>query len=439
MAQTSTSRRTFLKAAAGTAGLALSMPAASYGRVLGANERIRVGIIGMGRQSRGHLQTLLDMSEVEVAALCDVYEPNLSYASEQAPAADAYADFRRVLERSDIDAVVIGTPDHWHALPTVRACEAGKDVYVEKPTSRTITEGRRMVEAARRYDRVVQVGTQQRSAPHFQRAVEIVRSGRLGQVSFVRTWNYGNAAPSGIGDPPDEEPPPGLDWEMWLGPAPRVPYNRNRFGVLLDEDGNYSRWASFRWFWDYAGGMMTDWGVHLLDIVQWAMDENAPRAVSASGGTFCLQDNRDTPDTLNVSYQYSDFVCTYENRVCNGRPLDGRSYGIMFHGTEGTLFVDRGGYALTPEEGSDVVPTVAESVGSSRRRHLQDFVDSIKARRRPISDIEIGHRSSSTAILGNLAFRAGERVVWDGGREEPVGAAIDSPYLRHDYRRPWKL
>jgi predicted dehydrogenase len=234
-ATTSSSRRNFVKAlAVGTAALAPS--ARSYARTAGANERLGIGMIGMGRMGRGHLENLLEEPDVEVRALCDVYEPNLGWAAAKAPGAKTYADFRDVIGRDDIDAVVIATPDHWHALPTVMACDAGKDVYVEKPTSVAVAEGRKMVEAARRNGRVVQAGTQQRSAPHFKYAVQLIRSGTLGEVTFVRSWNYGNDLPDGIGSPPDGTPPEGLDWDMWLGPAPSVPFNANRFGVFQDED-----------------------------------------------------------------------------------------------------------------------------------------------------------------------------------------------------------
>ena len=196
---------------------------------------------------------------------------------------------------------------------TVMACQAGKDVYVEKPTSVAIAEGRKMVEAARKYNRVVQVGTQQRSAKHFQQAAKLVQDGGIGKVAAVRCWNVGNQFPDGIGNPPDSDPPADLDWDLWLGPAPRRPFNANRFGVVP------TNFSYFRWFWDYAGGMMTDWGVHLIDIVQMAMKVDAPTSVSAVGGKFCLTDNRETPDTILASYQYPGFVMTYENRTTNGR------------------------------------------------------------------------------------------------------------------------
>lgn len=434
------SRRHFIKTAtSGTAGLALGLSSLSYGNILGANDRIRIGLIGAGRQGRNLLGKVLDEADAQVVALSDVYQPNLEFVSSQVPQADTYTDFRKILDRNDVDAVVIATPDHWHALGTILACQAGKDVYVEKPLSHNIREGRKMIEVARDHDRVVQVGTMQRSATVFQEAVEIVQSGDLGPVSFVRTWNYGNAYPEGIGSPADSAPPKGLDWDMWLGPAPRRPFNINRFGVILDEELNYQRWASFRWFWDYAGGMMTDWGVHLLDIVQWALEVDAPDSISASGGKYYLQDNRETPDTLSATYQYPGFVCTYENRVCNSFPMEGRGYGIMFHGTEGTLFVDRGSLELVPEPGSKLESLNMEVEENMLAKHMRNFLECVKSRKRPRSDIETGHRSSSTAILGNIAYRTGEHIQWDSTKEQAKESSKANSLLGRAYRKPWSL
>jgi predicted dehydrogenase len=440
-------RRDFVKL--GAAGVvagrlpALSHPATSRRRderILGANDRIVVALIGAGRQGVSDLGNAVKQPDVAVAAVCDVYRPNLEKGLVAAPGAQGYADFRRVLDRKDVDAVIVGTPDHWHALPTVLACEAGKDVYVEKPISVTVAEGRKMVDAARRYRRVVQAGTQQRSGKHFQQAAELVKSGRLGTVTQVRTWNFGNDAPDGIGTPPDASPPPDLDWEMWLGPAPMRPFNANRFGVAPD------RWSSFRWFWDYAGGMMTDWGVHLLDIVQLAMGVDAPRFVSASGGKFALRDNRETPDTLVATFEYPGFVCTYENRVANAAPIDGKGYGILFHGTDATMFVDRQGFEIIPETRKSGETTVRRSealkVENSNEHHLdhmRNFLDCVKSRGAPASEIEIGHRSSTTALLGNIAYRTGRRLTWDAANERIVGDPAAAAMLVREYRRPWRL
>ena len=440
MSADSPTRRGFVKAlAAGTAASALAPTAKSYARTLGASDRIGVGVVGVGRMARGHLENLLQEPDVEVRAVCDVYEPNLRKAASMAAGAQTHADFREVLDRKDIDAVVVATPDHWHAAQTVMACAAGKDVYVEKPCSVGVREGRKMVEAARRHARVVQVGTQQRSAPHFRFATQIVQDGQLGDVTFVRTWNYGNELPDGIGNPADAAPPPGLDWDMWLGPARRRPFNENRFGVFLDADLEYQRWSSFRWFWDYAGGMMTDWGVHLLDIVQWAMKVDCPESVTTAGGKLVLKDNRETPDTLQATFRYPTFVCTYENREANGRPMDGHGYGIMFHGTKATMFLDRGGFQIFPEGDRNGVPLQAESLPASHARHMRNFLDCVKSRSAPVSEMEIGHRSSSTAMLGNIAYRTGRQILWDGKTETIRNDAEAAAMLDVAYREPWKL
>lgn len=430
-------RRDFIKGSAAAAvGLTLA-PA----RVLGANDRIVAGFIGVGRQGQGNMSSFLKAENVVIAAVCDVYEPNLEKAAAIAgPGAAKIKDFRQVLDNKDINAVVISTPDHWHAYQTVAACQAGKDVYVEKPICVAVEEGRTMVEAARRYERVVQAGTQQRSGVHFEKAVELVRSGRLGKISVVRTWNFGNQSPEGIGNPPDSDPPPGLDWDLWLGPAPKRPFNPNRFGVY---EGHYS---FFRWFWDYAGGMMTDWGIHLMDIVQWAMDVEAPQAVTASGGKLFLKDNRETPDTLQVTYEYPGWIAIYENRELNGNPLLGKGYGILFHGTEGTLFVDRSGYELIPEtrgRGAAAVnrtePVSEKNSNNHGAAHFANFVECVRSRKRPVCDIEIGHRSTSTCLLGNVAYRSRQRLEWDAKAEKITNAADARKYLSREYRKPWKL
>ena len=437
-------RRDFLRhsslAVLGGAGLRSgSMFAqATPGSAVSPNDKVTVGFIGTGRMGQSNLRTFMKHPEVEVAAVCDVYGPNLDAAAKIAGAkARALKDFRRLLEMKEIQAVIVASPDHWHPLHTIFACQADKDVYVEKPISVYLEEGRRMVDVARRYKRIVQVGTQQRSGLHFQKAVNLIRNGYIGKVSFVRTWNYGNSFPEGIGNPPDGNPPPDLDWDLWLGPAPKVPFNPNRFGVHPE------RWSSFRWFWNYAGGMMTDWGVHLLDIVQWAMNVEGPLEVSAQGGKFCLQDNRETPDTLQVTYQYPGFVCVYENRECNGSRLDSHGYGIAFHGTLGMMFLDRAGFEVIPEKTSKGVnqcePLAEKNSNNHNLAHSRNFLDCIKDRRVPICDIEIGHRSTSVAQLGNISYRTRSHLLWDTQAEKLRGNPLATKLLSAKYRKPWKL
>lgn len=444
----SVGRREFVKW--GVTGLAtVATSRLAIGR--SPSDKIVVGIIGYGRQGDWNTRDLLKQPDAAVAAVCDVYEPYLTKAVADAKQRDqnpeAYKDFRRILDRKDIDAVIVSTPDHWHALQTVMACQAGKDVYVEKPIATSIAEGRKMVDAARRYNRVVQVGTQQRSGEHFQQAVDLVRHGAIGQVSEVRTWNFGNEFPDGMGAAADSDPPPGLDWDMWLGPASKVPFNQNRFGVRPD------RFSTFRWFWDYAGGMMTDWGVHWIDIVQWAMDVEAPTKISAYGGKFGLRDNRETPDTLEVIFQYPNFVLIYSYRDLNSRgPIISETTklkggGILFHGTKGTLFCDRQGFEIIPERakgtrekpGEPLMEEMSAKGVEGHERHVRNFLDCVKSRQRPISDIEIGHLSTNVCHLGNIAYRSGHAIAWDSKKEKISDDANASKYLQREYRKPWKL
>ena len=429
-------RRTFVAASA-----ALAAAGSARGDNHGA--KIRLGVIGCGRRGRNNLRSVLRLTDdIQVVALSEVFKPNLEETLKMVPDAKIYPDFRDLIADKDIDAVLIATPDHWHAYMSVEACKAGKDVYVEKPISVTVHEGQMMVKAARKYDRVVQVGTQQRSGKHFAEAKDIVQSGRLGTISFARTWNYANLFPEGIGVPPDTDPPADLDWDMWLGPAPERPFNKNRFGV------NPYQYAHFRWFWDYAGGMMTDWGIHLLDIVLWAMAEPGPRSICTYGGKYALTDNRETPDTIQATYEFPTFVCTYENRVANAFSGGQPGYGIQFHGTEGTLYVNRSFWEITPEvrRYREPEPRVerrmeaarGESANHSTDDHWRDFIAAVRNRDRPVCDIEIGHKSTSMALLGNVSLRSRQRVDWDPVNETTENKEAQT-YLRTDYREPWKL
>jgi predicted dehydrogenase len=450
---TETTRRQFVK----TTSLAAGMTALSASRVLGANDRVGLGLIGCGRQGRGVAATILGRGGVDYVAACDVFAPNLERGKRLSVTipdgeagsrkffdAEPIKDFRQLLERKNIDAVVVGSPDHWHALHTIMACQAGKDVYVEKPLCRVVEEGRAMVQAARKYNRVVQMGTQQRSGTHFQKAVELLWDGQIGKITFVRTWNYGNQYPLGFGNPADSDPPSGLDWDAWLGPAPMRPFNATRFGV---KEGIFS---TFRFFWDYAGGMMTDWGVHLLDIVQWGLRADAPLTVYATGGKYLLQDNRDTPDTLQVTYEYPgnpNCIVTYENRECNGNSMYDHGYGIEFHGTEGTLFLDRGGFKILPEkrkvgEKSLDLTVAAEmkDLGDQGTGHAANFLECLRTRKAPISEVEIGHRSTTCCLLANVSYRSKEKLVWDAKAEKLVGAGKQAEQLlKATYRAPWEL
>ena len=425
----------------------------STGNVLGANERIRLGVIGMGRQGTDDMQNFMKHG-VEVAAVCDVFQPQLDKGLAAAGGkAKAFKDFRQVLDDKDIDVVLVATPDHWHPLPMVMACQAGKDVYVEKPICVAVEEGMKMVEAAHKYKRVVQVGLWQRSNLHFQKAAELVQNGLLGNVSFVRTWNYSNIYPEGIGNPPDADPPAGLDWDMWLGPAPKVPYNWNRFGVG-------DRWSTFRYFYDYANGWPGDWAIHLMDIVQWAMKVEGPSTITALGSKFLIKDNADIPDTLQITWEYPRFVATYENRLCNSNSMYKHEYGIEFHGTDGTMFLDREGFQVFPElttqrdyrevhgnnekgEAAELGKTPSmkmERVDDGLLVHVGNMLDCMRPRKMPQTNIEYGHRSSSACLLANVALRSKERLEWDVANQKLLkGGPVAQKLLGREYRAPWKL
>jgi predicted dehydrogenase len=435
-------RRAFMHRAAGaSAVVSMSLAGPLTRKALGANDRVRVGVVGTGRQGLSNLKAF-QRHGAEIAAVCDVYAPNLEKGKTAAgEGAVAYTDFRRLLDDKTIDVVINATPDHWHALPAVMACQAGKDVFVEKPVAVSVEEGKAMLAAARKYQRVVQVALWQRSNLHFQQAAQIVRQGLLGKVTFVRTWNYSNAFPNGIGNPPDSEPPAGLDWDMWLGPAPKVPFNANRFGVG-------DRWSTFRHFWDYSNGMLGDWAVHLIDIVQWALETPGPRVITAVGQKRAVKDNGDTPDTLQTTFEYPEFVCTYENRQANGNSMFGKGYGIEFHGTEGTMFLNRSGFEVFPEtrrdeEGKDVARTASmrmDEVDDGLYNHAGNMLECMKSRKRPACDIEDGLHSSATCLLGVVALRTQERIEFDPVKQELRDASGSAKRLfGRDYRAPWKL
>jgi predicted dehydrogenase len=426
---TTNPRRDFVRSAA-AAALTTSI---FTGNLRGANDKVRTAFIGMGRMGRANLSVAMKQDQVEAAAVCDVYQPHLEQAVQMTQGkAKGIKDFREILADKSIDAVCIATPDHWHPYMTIEACKAGKDVYVEKPICVTVEEGSKMVQAARKYNRVVQAGTMQRSGDHFQKAAQIVKSGDLGKIAFVRTWNYGYMDKEGIGNPPDAQPPAGLDWEMWLGPAPNRPFNTNRFGV------DPKAFSHFRWFWDYAGGMMTDWGVHLLDIVHMAFDEPMPTQITAIGGKYWLTDNRETPDTLEVVYEYPGFIATYENRNSNAESMFGKGYGILFHGTKGTLFVDRSLYKLVPAKGSTLEEVEVKSTNNSNMAHWANFLECIRTRARPNSDIELCQKSTTACLLGNVALRSKLRIDWDSRRWTTVQSEARR-FLSREERKPWQL
>jgi predicted dehydrogenase len=444
-------RRTFTQGAAAVGTLAaFGTPGLS---VLGSNDRVRLGVIGVGNRGDQLLDALLCHKDAEVAALCDVYEPYLAAAQKKVGGkAMLYHDFRKLLEQKNLDAVVIATPDHWHALQFVAACRAGKDVYVEKPLSLTIAEGRTMVKVAEEARRVTQVGLHRRSSAGIRDAVELIRSGGIGKVTVAKCFHLRNEFPIGIGNPPDEEPPAGLNWDLWLGPAPRVPYNRNR--CLY----------KFRWFSDYSGGQLTNFGAHYLDVIQWALDQEAPRGVLAAGGKFAVADNRDIPDTLEVVWEYNGgTLVTFSQYNATAAPANGRGWELEFRGTNGTIYMQEGQVELVPErirtrelpalsplarkENADQARSVRPARGPQEARkgkadtadHTRNFLDCVKSRQPTHCPVAVGHRSTSATLLGKIALRRGHYLAWDAKEERILNDEEANRLLSYEYRAPWRL
>jgi predicted dehydrogenase len=433
------SRREFLgrsamaAMAAPTVGsLIISKAASARAGVVGANDRIRLGLIGAGGRGKDVLGVFLTNPEVDCPVVCDVDEAMSAQGAalvekQRGHRPETVRDFRRVIERKDLDAVLVATPDHWHALPTVYACQSGLDVYVEKPLATSIDEGRAMLEASRRHQRVVQMGTQWRSGSHYKEAVEFVQSGKLGKVSIVRGWAYLDWL-GGVGNPPDAAPPATVDYDMWLGPAPKRPFNPNRFHF------------NFRWFWDYAGGLMTDWGVHLINVMLWAMGPEQPKTISSTGGKFVLTDNSETPDTQVTVYEFPHYTMIWEHKVGNNNGLNGRSWGIVFTGSEGTLMIDESGWEVTPERKKNSLQPEKHPAGPDARfPHVRNFLDCMKSRAQPVENLEVGHFVTSVAHLGNIAIRTGEKISWDGTSERIPGSRKADHLVGVTYRKPWSL
>jgi predicted dehydrogenase len=396
------------------------------------SDKIRLALVGSGGMGVGDLATFLLNPEVDCPVICDVDDARLAKGVDlveekrkQRP--ETVKDFRRVLDRKDVDVVLVATPDHWHALPTVYACQAGKDVYVEKPLATSIAEGRAMLEAAGRHNRVVQMGTQWRSGTHFKEATEFVQSGKLGKIRLVRCWAYHDWL-GGIGNPADGQPPAGVDYDMWLGPAPKRPFNPNRFHF------------NFRWFWDYAGGLMTDWGVHLINIVLWAMGMDPPKSVSSSGGKFVLDDNSETPDTQVAVYDFPKYTMLWEHQVGCGVGMNGRPWGIWFSGSEGTLVLNDQNWEIIPEPKKKSLDAIVKPGGiDARPAHVRNFLDCVRSRQAPVENLELGHFVSSVAHLGNIAFRTKKKIVWDARQQQIVNDKEANRLVSVKYRKPWTL
>lgn len=401
-----------------------------------AADTIQIALIGCKGMGFYNLENALKQDGVQCAALCDIDDEVLQKRTAdvikiQGKAPLQYKDYRKLMENKSIDAVIIGTPDHWHCLPFIAACEAGKDIYVEKPLANSIAECDLMVKAARKYNRVVQVGQQQRSGPHWRTAMELIRGGGIGQLRRVNIWanfNYG------IGQPkiPDEQIPKGVDFDMWLGPAPMRSFNKARFH------------GSWRMFWDYGGGLMTDWGVHLIDMALWATNATEPPlSVTASGGNFAFPDHdHETFDTMDVDFRMKDHIIRWENNAGFQNGPYGRSYGLAFTGNDATLVIDRGGYELFPENENGVykVPAIPKRSGSeSHELHMKNFISCIRSRKDPECTIENGRLVAMYAHMGNIALRTGTMLEWDSQQGNFKNNPKANALIKPAYRKPWVL
>jgi predicted dehydrogenase len=433
------SRREFLRASRNSAlvaGAGLVVPNCFLNQTQAAtgespSEFIRVGVIGCGGQGNSNIGGI----KKNVIAVCDVDTKNLAATRARVQKDNpgrtvaAYRDYRKLLENKEIDAVLIATPDHWHTLPAIEACLAGKDVYCEKPLTLTIHEGIALVNAVRKNKRVFQTGSQQRSDPKFLKACEYIRSGRIGKVKTVYVGlpgvNYVDTLKK-AGKPltvPDSEPPPELDYEMWLGPAPYRPYNKNRVHYL------------FRFFWDYSGGQMTNWGAHHLDITQWAlgMDGSGPVAIEATA-EFDPGKLYEVPKNFHVTYKYASGTVV----ECDS---GGGKYkmGALFEGEKGSIYVNRGALECTPDEILEEPLKDGDVRLYTSNNHHQNWLECIRSRKDPICAVEIGHRSATVCHLGIIAMRTGKKLQWDPAMQQIVGDDETAKWTTKAYRAPWKL
>ncbi|SHJ35688.1 Tat (twin-arginine translocation) pathway signal sequence [Tangfeifania diversioriginum] len=431
-----TDRRSFIKKSAlATAGVgvAASMPLASC---VGANEKLVCGLIGAKGMGFSDLQAFLGQPNTECAAIADVDENVLNQRIAdtekiQGKKPKGFKDFRKLLEEPGIDVIIIGTPDHWHTIPFVNAAQEGKYIYCEKPLANSIEELNIMERAASRYGNVVQVGQWQRSDKHWQDAVEFVHSGKLGKIRTVRTWSYQGWMKS-IPVKPDGPVPDGVDYDFWLGPAQKRPFNPNRFHF------------NFRWFWDYAGGMMTDWGVHIIDYGLFGMKAKAPKSVMAMGGKFAYpEDAAETPDTLQALYEFDGYTMLWDHGIGIDGGYYGRSHGVGFVGNNGTLVVDRGGWEVIPEGGNNPAMERVELIkgdGQGLNNHMKNFIECIKdTSKTPNANVAIAANTARVCHLGNIALKTGRRLYWDADNSKFIDDNNANEYLTPDYRAPWEL
>lgn len=461
-----TTRREFLyKTGIAAAGVTLgtgTLNAINYTNSYGSGDKIRMGFIGIGNRGSQLLKLFMDQPDIEVAALCDIYEPYLlrdrsrvdkrylavmpgqiPMMGEKFPKQPVlYKDFRKLLDNKDIDAVCIATPDHWHAIQVIAALNAGKDVYVEKPLTNTLVEGRKMVDAQERTNRVVAVGLNRRGNVVYQKLAREIEAGKIGRVSAARAARISNMAPDGIGKLKPEKPPVDFDWDMWLGPRQYQPYQYNIAPYM------------FRW-WSHYSSQMGNWGVHYMDAIRWLMGEKAPSAVTAHGGKFVLDHDADIPDTMQVTFEFaSKKVISFSIFEASGGDIF--PYGeLELRGTKGNVYADERGYRILPSSPGQFQtwkklieteefknPSVLLDDGSSADSTsglIRNFLDCIKTRQKPFCSLEEGHRSTSFAHLANIAVATKERLLWDAEKERFTNSEAANKLLQYEYRSPWKL
>jgi predicted dehydrogenase len=391
-------RRRFL----GAAGAGLVVLPSRSGRAA-PSDRVRVAVIGLRNRGTDHARLFAANPGAEVAAVCDVDDamfekPVKAVEKITGKAPRTEKDFRRLLEDKAIDAITIATPDHWHALLTVLACQAGKDVYVEKPASHNVVEGRRMVEAAQKYKRVVQLGSQRRSTPYVQEAIEHVRKGAIGKVAMARAWNHQKRVSIGHGHPGPV--PSGVDYAMWQGPAPDRPYYANRVHY------------NWHWFWNWGTGELGNNGIHCVDVARWGLGVDAPMAVSSGGGKYVFDDDQETPDTQTTTWEFPGACLVYEHRLWSNHGIESEQFGVAFYGENGTLIVGEKGWRVEERASAH-----GEAANGGQSKHVQNFLDCVKSREKPNADIEIGHLSTRLCHLGNIAFRTGKKLAFDAASE----------------------
>ncbi len=401
------------------------------------NDRIRLGFIGTGNRGGQLLDAFMRHGDMEIAAICDVYEPHVAKAKKKiGHEVTVHKDFRDLITSKNVDAVVIATPDHWHAIQCITACDAGKDVYVEKPLSVTIHEGRRMVEAARRNKRIVQVGTHRRSSTVYAKLAKIVQDGDMGHVTVSRAYHLSNMFPNGIGHSKPSPPPADLDWDMWLGPRAMRPYQDNICPY------------KFRWWKDFSSQIANN-GIHYLDAIRWITGEEAPTSVCAMGGHFIVDDDRTIPDTMEATFQFaSGRIAVFGQYEANGGPMI-RKGEVEIRGTQGTacisgtsfeIFPERGGQFQSPEPRMESIKEkAAGSNADLTAAHARNFLDCIRSRELPKADVEIGHRSTTLSLLGNISLATKLRLEWDAKNERITNDNAANALLHYEYRSPWSL